>query len=152
MGKKSKKIFKNSKLTLSLLLIAVLGCLSGCAGMNTKFGCNAVAGDSCTPVSVVNRQAEAGDYNNVDNADPTISSASNTQTFGYSEKDTGYNVATPMPGEPVRFGETVQRVWIAPYEDSSKNYHEPSYIYAVLDKAHWIGLPAKSVSQDSSGD
>lgn len=147
-----KKIFQNSKLILSLLLLTAFGFLSGCAGMNTKFGCNAVAGDSCTPVSVVNRQAEAGDYNNVDNADPAIAQSSNTQTLGYAGKDAGYNVATPMPGEPVRYGETVQRVWIAPYEDSSKNYHEPSYIYAVLDKAHWVGLPAKSVSQDSSGD
>ena len=102
MGKKSKKIFKNSKFILSFLLIVAFGCLSGCAGMNTKFGCNAVAGDSCTPVSVVNRNAEVGDYNNVDNADPTISPPSNTQTFGYAGKDTGYNVATPMPGEPVR--------------------------------------------------
>ena len=75
-----------------------------------------------------------------------------TTPSGYQGKDTGYNVATPIPGEPVRFGETVQRVWIAPYEDASKNYHEPSYIYAVLDKSHWVGLPVKSVTSDSTGD
>ena len=126
--------------------------LTGCAGMNSKFGCNAVAGDSCTPVSVVNRNAAAGDYDNMESGGSTNASASqsNTQTYGYEGTDVGYNVATPMPGQPVRFGETVQRIWLAPYQDNAGNYHEPSYVYTVLEKPHWIGLPAKEVNTDSN--
>lgn len=40
-------------LTLPLLL-------AGCSGMNTQFGCDAVASSQCTPVSRINAQAEAG--------------------------------------------------------------------------------------------
>lgn len=139
--------------TIGGLLIATsfLG-LSGCTGMNSSFGCNARAGDSCTPVSQVNQMANAGDYDNVQSGGPSPQippPQSHTQTFGYTDQNAGYNIQTPIPGEPVRFGETVQRVWIAPYEDASNNYHEPSYVYTVLNKAHWIGLPAKEVSSHS---
>lgn len=132
--------------------ISFLG-LAGCAGMNSSFGCNARAGDSCTPVSKVNQNAEAGTYDNVDSGDEQ-SGESNTQAFGYANTsgNAGYNVATPTPGQPIRFGDTVQRIWIAPYEDTSKTYHEPSYVYTVLDKSHWIGLPAQEVSSNSDGD
>lgn len=142
---------KNFKKAVLLSILVSIGMLSGCTGMNGKFGCDAKAGDSCTPVSVVNRNAVAGDYDNVDNGSGNSNDAS-TQTFGYASKDTGYNVTTPVPGEPVRFGETVQRVWIAPYKDSSHNFHEPSYVYTVLNKAHWIGVPQKSITDDSNGD
>ena len=140
------------KLGMIFIGISFLG-LTGCAGMNSSFGCNARAGDSCTPVSKVNQNAEAGTYDNVDSGGEQ-SGESNTQAFGYANagENAGYNVATPTPGQPIRFGDTVQRIWIAPYEDTSQTYHEPSYVYTVLDKSHWIGLPAKEVSDNSDGD
>lgn len=147
MVKKTKKYYKLA--TIISLLISIAS-LSGCAEMNGKFGCNASAGDSCTPVSIVNRNAQAGDYDNVDNA--SYSGSASQQNFGYASKDVGYNVTTPIPGEPVRFGENVQRIWIAPYKDSSHNFHEPSYVYTVLNKSHWIGLPEQSITDDSNGD
>jgi type IV conjugative transfer system lipoprotein TraV len=49
------------------------------------------------------------------------------------------------PGEPLRFGETVQRIWIAPYEDTEGNYHQDSLIYAIMKGGHWIGKPVKVV-------
>lgn len=148
-----KKIQKNYlKIIISFFMIAFFLSLTGCAGMNSSFGCNARAGDSCTPVSKVNKNAEAGDYDNVESGSDSSAAQSNTQTFGYTNQNAGYNVTTPIPGEPIRFGETVQRVWIAPYQDASQNYHEPSYIYTVLNQPHWIGLPAKEVSDNSNGD
>lgn len=147
MVKKIKKYFKLSTIVSLLTFVALL---SGCAGMNGKFDCNATAGDSCTPVSIVNRNAQAGDYDNVDNSGD--SGSASQQNFGYASKDVGYNVTTPIPGEPVRFGESVQRIWIAPYKDSSQNFHEPSYVYTVLNKSHWIGLPEQSITDDSNGD
>lgn len=145
-----KKIKKYYKLATIISLIISIASLSGCTGMNGRFGCNATAGDSCTPVSIVNRNAQAGDYDNVDNA--SDSGSASQQNFGYASKDVGYNVTTPIPGEPVRFGESVQRIWIAPYKDSSHNFHEPSYVYTVLNKSHWIGLPEQSITDDSNGD
>lgn len=148
---KINKIKKYAQFSILVSLFGSIGLLSGCAGMNDKFGCNAKAGDSCTPVSVVNRDAEAGDYSNVENGSGSGYPA--TQNYPYtSGQDTGYNVATPIPGDPVRYGETVQRIWIAPYTDSAHNYHEPSYVFTVLDKSHWVGLPAQSITSDSSGD
>lgn len=145
-----KKIKKYYKLATVISLLISVTLLSGCAGMNGKFACDATAGDSCTPVSIVNRNAQAGDYDNVDNSGD-LGTASQ-QNFGYASKDVGYNVTTPIPGEPVRFGESVQRIWIAPYKDSSQNFHEPSYVYTVLNKSHWIGLPEQSITDDSNGD
>lgn len=147
---KSKKTKKYSQFFVSVSLMISLGLLSGCTGMNDQFGCNAKAGDSCTPVSVVNRNAEAGDYSNVDNG--SSGGYASTQNYPYTGQDTGYNLATPMPGDPVRYGETVQRIWIAPYTDSAHNYHEPSYVFTVLDKSHWVGLPTQSITSDSNGD
>ena len=146
---------KIHQLKIIFICIPFLGLVS-CAGMNSNFGCDARAGDSCTPVSKVNQNAQAGDYDNADSGDLSQSSESNTQTFGYANKtensNAGYNVPTPIPGQPIRFGDTVQRIWIAPYEDASQNYHEPSYVYTVLDKSHWIGLPAQEVNETSDGD
>ena len=150
MVKKIKNKKRYFKKLFVLSLLSSLGLLSGCAGVNGSFGCNAKAGDSCTPVSVVNRNAEAGDYNNVDNG--SSSDYLSTNSSGYSSKEVGYNVSTPIPGEPVRFGETIQRIWIAPYKDSGHNFHEPSYVYTVLDKSHWVGLPQQSITSDSNGD
>ena|SRR3990167_6761354 len=156
MEAESKAVIKKIyQLRIIFIAISFLG-LAGCAGMNSNFGCNARAGDSCTPVSKVNQNAQAGDYDNAESDGDGPLASSGTQTFAYENKsanqNAGYNVTTPIPGQPVRFGDTVQRIWIAPYEDASQNYHEPSYVYTVLDKSHWIGLPAQEVSDTSDGD
>ncbi len=131
-----------------VLVMTMSVVLSGCAGMSGKFGCNASAGDSCTPVSQVNAQADAGVFDHT----PSGGSGYRTQnqTFSYADSTSaatrgGYQGQTPIPGEPVRLGERVQRVWIAPYQDLSNNYHEPSYVYTVLNESHWIGVPATEI-------
>ena len=133
----------------SIPAIIVLAMLSGCAGINGHFGCNTKAGSSCTPVSQVNAQANAGDFDHQTSGGRI--QLPRSQTFGYAnskntlEKVSGYRGVTPIPGEPVRFGERIQRIWIAPYQDLANNYHEPSYVYTVLEKPHWIGVPAKEI-------
>ncbi len=132
----------------SVLAVMSLILLSGCAGMSGKFGCDATAGDSCTPVSKVNAQADAGAFDHVSSGGSDY--RSENQTFSYADSTSvatrgGYQGETPIPGEPVRFGERVQRIWIAPYQDLSNNYHEPSYVYTVLNKSHWIGVPANEI-------
>lgn len=125
------------------LLISVIG-LSGCAGMNGHFACNASAKNGCTSVSEVNDKAQAGLFDREDSGGDNLAE---TSVFDYpaADSDAGYAGVTPHPGEPVRYGETVQRIWIAPYQDNSGNYHEPSYVYTVLKGSHWLGVPAKEV-------
>jgi conjugal transfer pilus assembly protein TraV len=48
-------------------------------------------------------------------------------------------------GTPIRSNESVQQIWIGPYEDTSGTYHEPSYIYTVVKKGQWIGKPVKAI-------
>lgn len=133
----------------------VLAYLSGCAGMNGGFGCHAKAGTGCTPVSQVNAEAQAGAFD-YQTSGGRIELPTH-QTLGYARSKNplgrarGYRGTTPMPGEPVRFGERLQRIWIAPYQDLANNYHEPSYVYTVIEKPHWIGVPAKEIKTSKEG-
>ena len=101
------------------------------------------------PVDTVNAQANAGTYNfNNTGAQGDAHTFSYANTSGSNSSD-GYQGTTPQPGQPVRYGESVQRVWIAPYQDNSNNYHEPSYVYTVIKKPHWVGVPAREVKGQS---
>jgi type IV conjugative transfer system lipoprotein TraV len=137
---------KYTKIT-TILLVAAL--MQGCAGLNGKFGCKASATNSCTTVSKVNSQADAGYFSFKSSGGDDAQHQS--QTFAYDTGYKGYTGTTPAPGEPVRFGEQVQRIWIAPYQDRVNNYHEPSYIYTVLNKPHWIGSPAREIRNSELG-
>ncbi len=128
-----------------IAIVGVLAMLSGCAGMNGHFGCDAKANTSCTPVSEVNARANAGYFDYQTSGGGRIQLPTSSQPFGYSAQNTGYEGVTPMPGEPVRTEGRIQRIWIAPYQDLANNYHEPSYVYTVLEKPHWIGVPAKEI-------
>jgi type IV conjugative transfer system lipoprotein TraV len=126
------------------VIVIALAMLSGCSGMNGHFGCNATAGSSCTPVTQVNARANAGNFNYETSGGGRVQLPT-SQIFSYATQSTGYQGVTPIPGEPVRVGEQVQRIWIAPYQDLSNNYHEPSYVYTVLERSHWMGVPAHEI-------
>ena len=118
----------------------VLASMAGCAGMNGSFGCNVKAGRSCTPVSEVNARASSGYY--------TYESSSGRQVKVSTKSISGLGIkgrGSMYPGQPIRTSERIQRIWIAPYQDLSSNYHEPSTVYAVLEKPHWAGQPAREI-------
>ncbi len=135
---------KNMRIKI-ITLTSVIAILSGCAGMNGHFGCNAKANTSCTPVSQVNARANAGDFDYQRSNGGRIGLPTRSKTFSYLSQNAGYKGVTPMPGEPVRTEGRIQRIWIAPYQDLANNYHEPSYVYTVLENPHWIGVPAKAI-------
>ena len=56
------------------------------------------------------------------------------------------SIATYHAGAPLRYGETVQRIWVAPYEDTEGNYHQDSLMYSIVKRGHWIGAPLKSIT------
>jgi len=135
MSKRLKKAV--CRLSLVSILLASLSSLIGCAGMNSEFGCNARAGDSCTPVSVVNKNAEMGRYDNINNTS-AVKSHTFASQLNYQIKPQNVKYSSVIANEPIRFGETIQRIWVAPYKDTEHNFHESSYVYIVLKKAHWI--------------
>ena len=133
-------LLNNRAILKSTILFAVFS-LTGCAGMNSKFDCNVKSGGTCRPIHSINKMADEGAFTgggfNYQSQTPE----------GAQSRRTGY----PLPGfagQPIRYGEAVQRIWIAPYEDISGNYHEPSYIYTVVKKGHWIGDPVIELKGD----
>jgi len=128
--KKIKPIF------LVSLLVFVL-CLSGCTNMNGQFDCNASSGGRCAPMNQINKMADYGMFHEA--APRKAASFTGTKNQNY-----GYPINT-FAGAPIRNSENVQQIWIGPYEDASGNYHEPSYVYAVIKKGSWMGEPAAAI-------
>ena len=129
-------------LKISIVLITCL--LAGCAGMNSDFNCNKAAGDQCMSVTETNdmaRQGQAG----VSMAQN--SGASDTGSIPSAHLMT-YPLKPPMPGVPVRAGESVQRLWIAPWIDTAHTFHEPSVVYFVKTPSHWNTLSVQAVSRE----
>jgi type IV conjugative transfer system lipoprotein TraV len=60
----------------------------------------------------------------------------------------GYQVATPSAGQPIRHSESIQKIYIFPYQDHAGNYYDTAIMYSVLEKSHWIGYPTKQVTDE----
>ena len=123
------RLFRNIG-ALNLVLL-----LAGCAGMNGDFGCNASTGDQCLSVSAVNTLARQG-------------RTETTQKKSVDQKTIStltYPLHMPLPGMPVRAGESIQRLWIAPYEATDHTFHEPGIVYFVKTPSHWNALPVRAI-------
>lgn len=57
----------------------------------------------------------------------------------------GYDVVTPNIGQPVRNGDTIQKITVFPYQDKNQNYYETAIMYTILNQSHWVGYPTSSV-------
>lgn len=125
-------------------MVCIFLILTGCAGMNSGFNCPMKPGQLCSSLDEVNRmvdQGKMGRTQHPNGSDTAIESAGNTQT-------TPYAMDAVKADEPLRYGESIIRVWIAPFEDKSGNYHQPSTVYALLQPGHWVGNPVQAT--DSS--
>ncbi|EKE01929.1 MAG: conjugative transfer: assembly [uncultured bacterium] len=151
--KEMKKIFvlnamntKNrtfSHFILVLFSLSVLtGALSGCTSMNGKFDCNVGSGGKCAPMNHINQMANYGVFND-SQLQATKTNKMNKTHLTPMEAPT-YVYRTP-DGLPIRSGESIQKIWIGPYEDDAGNYHEPSYVYVVSKKGKWLGESASAI-------
>ena len=111
--------------------------LAGCSGMGGKFDCNVSSGGRCAPMSQINKMANRGAFQGGEHHPNNIKQSG--EAYGYP--------LNTFAGAPIRSNESIQQIWIGPYEDASGNYHEPSYVYAVVKKGAWIGDPV-GVIQD----
>jgi len=132
--------------------------LSGCIGMNSKFDCNVSSGGKCAPMNSIHKMADQGMFNsNSDGNGNDKRNRNNNHNHKLIENSTMAKLSTSQGypsgvdnffiGKPIRSAETVQQIWIGPYEDTNGNYHESAYLYAVVKKSRWIS-EEKEIGQD----
>ena len=124
------------------LLLINIGMLSACTTMNSSFDCPNKATLSCKSLDQINGMVDSGQIRGRTQMDVVAGekSADSAEFRSFPES------ASFIPGQPIRYGETVQRIWIAPYEDTEGVYHQDSLIYAIMKEGHWIGRPVKTVN------
>ncbi|SRR5579883_1054164 len=135
-------MMKQIKIILILTLCSSL--LSACCSMNSEFECPMKPGIRCESLDQVNARVDRGEIGK-----SSLSSSCVKCTNSISRCPLFYKGGMVRGGrEPLRYGETVMRVWVAPYEDTSGNYHQESDIFTVVKPAHWIGYPPKESKMD----
>lgn len=90
-----------NKVLLFPLLIG-LGLLSACSTMNSKFSCNATAGDACMSMEEVDARTEDKDI---------------------------HLIAPSQVKPPVVYKTKVRRIWVAPYADKQGIKHREAMVY-----------------------
>jgi conjugal transfer pilus assembly protein TraV len=115
--------------------------LSACSSMNGSFDCPNKAGVNCKSLDQINDMVDSGQ----------IRGRSGFTSKGDIETESAEFAAFPSTaiyhgGAPLRYGETVQRIWVAPYEDTEGNYHQDSLMYSIVKRGYWIGSPLKSIT------
>ena len=111
--------------------------LSGCMGMGSKFDCNVDSGGKCVPMHHINQMANYGVFN-----EKPYKVNNQNQILAKNMKGTGIGNETP-----IRSNEKTQQIWIGPYEDTNNNYHEASYVYAVVKKGGWANNPVSAITE-----
>jgi len=119
--------------------------LFGCSEMNSQFDCPMKPGIRCESISSINARVDRGEIGHT----KSISTPNNKMPAMPIYKDSSIGRYHYLArGEPLRYGETVQRVWVAPFEDKQGNYHQESDIYTVVKPGHWIGTPLKEINAE----
>lgn len=119
-------IFRLTILFTSTLL------LSSCAVFQEEFSCSTISGKSgCHSLGEISKSVQNGAFR----------SSNTAATTPTTQPSLGYSVATPKAGDPVRFGDHIQKVTVFPYEDSEGYYHDISQIFMVVRNSHWVGKP-----------
>lgn len=129
------------KLLMSLLIFTHFSALTACSTINSSFDCPLAAGVNCKSLDQVNRMVDSGQIRGRSQEITKISNLTCCNTEFES-----FPTASFIPGAPIRYGETVQRIWIAPYEDTEGNYHQDNLIYTIMKGGHWIGKPVKTIN------
>ena len=137
-----KHVVKRGALLFCLTVVAAS--LAGCAGTNGHFNCDKVGGRGvgCASLDQVNQMANEGQFTQT-----SASTTSNTINTALPAVQTGYQGITPKAGMPLRYGEAVQNVWIAPYVDQGGNYHWPQMVSVIVSPGHWVGAPLNALQQ-----
>ncbi len=120
-------------LMLFPLFLFFLFFLSGCSSMNSLFDCPHKPGVMCRSLDQVNDMVDREVFGNKASI-PKVK----TPKFSFLGSNTS-SVGTVKQSikKPLRIGEQVVKIWIAPYQDVQGNYHNESEIYTVVNKNQW---------------
>lgn len=142
--------------SLFLGLLSALSALSGCSTFSSSFDCDKVGGiQGCVSMSEVYTQSQAGAFDSVPVSAISPQTLSSGESSKISKKSkgngtqlstiSGSSMTVPAIGQPVRVGDTVQKIMIFDYIDSDGNYNEPSVVYTVLRGANWLNHSVNAV-------
>lgn len=130
------------KLVAMACILIQFGGLTACTTMNSSFDCPNKAGVRCKSLDQINSLVDTGEIRGrTQISPPAVTTCTDCREFQAFPIRASF-----MPGQPIRYGETVQRIWIAPYEDNEGNYHQDNLMYAIMKGGHWIGRPVKTVN------
>lgn len=121
---------------ISIILFSNLFSLVGCSPMNSSFDCPNKAGVSCRSLDQINKMIDDGQIRGGKSVVAVTSNKRSADFDCYVNDHQGG--AHCISNQPLRHGETVQRIWIAPYEDTEGNYHQDHEMYTIIRKSHWI--------------
>lgn len=130
-----------NKMMATLVLQTIL--LAGCAS-NSQFDCPMKPGVRCENLDSVNAKVDSGEIG----SEGVVDGPCLVHTPCNPQKARAFSCAGPQPSRPLRYGETVQHIWVAPFEDTSGNYHQESDVYAIARPGHWIGRPVKATNEE----
>jgi conjugal transfer pilus assembly protein TraV len=127
------------------LLLSLALSLSACSGVNDSFQCGSETSNTCLSVPEVNRQVNAGEITLHGEETPKEIP---TMTLSFASNKMEYPTAANIYGKPMRWGETVHGVWIAPFEDRDGNYHAAHRVYVLTNPSHWLKNPPKELLEE----
>jgi conjugal transfer pilus assembly protein TraV len=110
--------------------------------MNSSFDCPNKAGLNCKSLDQINEMVDNGNIRG--RTQLSTEKATEVEVAGNTEFQSYPMIASFIPSQPLRYGETVQRIWIAPFEDNEGNYHQENVMYSIMQSGHWIGQPVKT--------
>ena len=135
---------QSMKVILLRFFSVIILSLSGCVSTMSPPKCSDSTGLQCARVDQINHLVDSGQWGlPVSNVLPTGNSSGPYDNF-----------STPYPsglktGQPLWSGETVMRIWLAPYEDKQGNYHQASRIDTIVKPGHWVDMPFKVIPNKS---
>jgi hypothetical protein len=130
---------------MAMLVLLIITALSGCSSLNSSFDCPMKPGIRCESLDQVNARVDRGD---IDQSNINLASISShiSPLDGMAYHSHFKDSSLLAQHQPLRYQETVMRVWIAPYEDTTSNYHQESEVYTVVNPGRWIGYPPKEAN------
>ena len=126
------------------LLLSLALFLSACSGVNDHFQCGTETSNTCMNVKDVNKQVNNGEISTSPEGGPAKESPQK-MTLSFTSEKMEYPSAVNIYGKPMRWGETVHGIWIAPFEDRDGNYHAAQRVYVVTSTSHWLKNPPQEL-------
>ena len=123
-----------------ILILPAAILLSSCAEMNSQFDCPMKSGIRCESIDSINAKIDSGEIG----AQNNHTAQTHSQVM-FTYKDTLPFSKFYFKDQPLRSNETVQHVWISPFEDKEGNFHQDSDIYTVTQDGHWVNTSLREI-------